>query len=54
MIRHGVKNWFISEVLDTTLTDPGEHIEILKAYVLDSGELRRSNISSLIQIGNLR
>lgn len=36
MIRHGIKNWFISEVLDTTLTAPGEHIEILEAYVLDS------------------
>lgn len=54
MIRHGVKNWFLSEVLDTTLTAPAEHIEILEAYVLHSGELRCSNIPSLIQIGSLR
>ena len=54
MIRHRVKNWLLSEVLDTTLTALGEHIEILEAYLLDSGELHCSDIPSLIQIGNLR
>lgn len=54
IIRHKVKNWFVSEVLDTTLRAVGEHIEILEASLLDSGELHCSNIPSLIQIGNLR